>query len=227
VGEEIVMSHRTVYAEDAITWLTENNVLPNSSLVASMPDISEFPKFSLLEWKTWFFETATLILSRTPEDGVTIFYQSDIKFNGEWVDKGYLCQKAADQLGHALLWHKIVCRTKPGQTTFGRPAYAHLLCFSKSLRLNDMMKSTPDVIPELGDKTWERGMGLTTSLTIAKFILENSNTKMIINPFCGEGSMLAAANAMGLLAIGIERSPKRADKSRNLTISPDHKNWMH
>lgn len=218
--------NRTVYCEDALIWLSSKGILPNSSLVASMPDISEFPHLSSAEWKKWFTETASLILSSTPDDGVTIFYQSDIKDHGEWLDKGYLCQKAAENLGHALLWHKIVCRTTPGLATFGRPAYSHLLCFSKKLRLTDLSKSSPDVIPELGEKTWERGMGLSTSLFIAKFILEYTQTRIVINPFCGEGSMLAAANAMGLESIGIERSPKRAEKSRQLGITEDNKNWM-
>ena len=217
---------RTVYCEDALAWLSSNDILSSSSLVASMPDISEFPHFSPAEWKAWFTETASLILSRTPNEGVTIFYQSDIKNHGEWIDKGYLCQKAAENLGHALLWHKIVCRTAPGMATFGRPAYSHLLCFSKELRLTDLSKSSPDVIPELGEKTWERGMGLSTGLFIAKFILEQTKTRTVVNPFCGEGSMLAAANAIGLHAIGIERSPKRAEKSRHLGVTEDHKNWM-
>lgn len=218
--------NRIVYCEDALVWLLSQDVLPNSSLVASMPDISEFPHFDTFEWKTWFTETAELILSKTPEDGVTIFYQSDIKVQGEWFDKGYLCQKAAEKLGHRLLWHKIVCRTSPGIATFGRPSYSHLLCFSKKLRLTDLSKSSADVLPELGEKTWERGMGLATCLSIAKFILEQTQTKTVINPFCGEGSMLAAANALGLEAIGIERSPKRAEKSRRLGITEDYKNWM-
>jgi hypothetical protein len=224
------MPKRTVYCEDALTWLQnhdQNTNYSKYSFVASMPDISEFPKFSVSEWKTWFFDTASLILSRTPDEGVTIFYQSDIKLDGEWIDKGYLCQKAAEAQHSALLWHKIICRTTPGIATFGRPAYAHLLCFSKNLRLSDLSKSTADVIPDLGEKTWERGMGLSTCLAIAKFIQDNTDSTTLINPFCGEGSMLAAANSLGLDAIGIERSPKRAEKSRQLTLTPDHKNWMH
>jgi hypothetical protein len=38
--------------------------------------------------------------------------------------------------------------------------------------------------------------------------------------------MLATGNAMGLHTIGIERSPKRAEKARLLEVSGDLKNWM-
>ncbi len=216
---------RTIYCEDAIEWLKATPILSGCSIVASMPDVSEFPKFSLDQWKDWFIQTASLVMSRCPDEGVTLFYQSDIKVEGTWVDKGYLCQKAAEALGHALLWHKVVCRVPPGVITFGKPSYTHLLCFSKDLRAN-VAKSTADVIPEIGEKTWQRGMGLQACLFIAQFIAEQTSTRTIVHPFCGEGSMLAAANYMNLRAVGIERGVKRAKKAGQLNIARDGKSWV-
>ena len=220
-------SEREVICADALTWLESQTkeTLAGASLVASMPDISEFSNFTILEWKEWFTKTAALIMSRTPDDGVAVFYQSDIKFEGEWVDKGYLVQKAAHEQDLALLWHKIVCRVDPGIATFGKPAYSHILCFSKNIRLHDMSKSTPDVIADLGQKTWVRGMGLDNCLMITKFIKTQTSSKKIVHPFCGEGAILAAANFNGLVGLGIERSPKRAEKARTLKISTDKK-WI-
>ncbi len=218
------MSLREVFCQDAIEWLTQQKIIPHSSYLASLPDISEFPQYSLSEWKNWFIQTAGLILSRTPDSGVTLFFQSDIKHDGEWVDKGYLCQRAAEERGHKLLWHKIICRAPAGIATFGRPSYSHILCFSKNLKL-DMAKSTPDVLQDLGEKTWQRGMGLEACLMIGKFLSEQTQTTTLINPFCGEGSMLAAANAFNLNAIGIERSPKRATKAKELKLNLLQKSW--
>lgn len=217
---------RIVYCEDALVWLENSPVLDGCSLIASMPDISEFHGYTLESWKEWFINTAKLILSRTPLEGVTIFYQSDIKVDGAWVDKGFLCQKAAEALGHELLWHKIVCRINPGKTSFGRPAYSHVLCFSKALRIRDLSSSTPDVIPEIGEKTWERGMGLEACIMIGKFIAEQTTTKTLVHPFCGQGGMIAVANALGLSAIGIERSHKRAETARALTVNPSFQNFI-
>lgn len=219
------MNKRSVFCEDAVQWLETREVQSDCSLVSSMPDISEFPGSSLGDWKNWFVNTASLILSKTAPEGVTIFYQSDIKFEGTWVDKGYLCQKAAEALGHALLWHKIICRSPAGIATFGRPAYSHMLCFSKKLKV-DISKSTADVIPDLGDKTWQRGMGLEACLMAAKFIAEQTPSKIMINPFCGEGSMLAAASVYGFEGIGIERSPKRAEKARRLEVKKEKSGWV-
>jgi hypothetical protein len=54
-----------------------------------------------------------------------------VQVDGAWIDKGYLVQKAAEQTGHSLQWHKLVCRVPPGVATFGKPSYHHMLCFSK------------------------------------------------------------------------------------------------
>jgi hypothetical protein len=177
----------------------------------------------LVAWKTWFTQTAELILSKTHDQGVTLFFQSDIKIEGEWIDKAYLCQKAAENLGHAQIFHKIFCRVPPDVATKGRPSYSHLLCFAKKFRM-DVGRSTPDVVSKLGEKTWARGMGAEVSLSIAKFISKEVKSQTVVNPFCGEGSMLAAANVYGLKAIGIERSTKRAEKALLLSLNQE-KDW--
>ena len=217
---------RIVECGDAIEWLKSHDKFVGASLVASMPDISEFTNYTLAQWKEWFISTAALIMSRCPDDGVAIFYQSDIKYEGIWVDKAYLIQKAAESLGLEQLWHKVVCRVPAGIATFGKPSYSHILCFSKNLRIHDMTHSTPDVIADLGDKTWVRGMGLENCLMITKFIAVQTKSTRIVQPFCGEGSILAAANKHGLNALGIERSPKRAQQARILQISNDKK-WLN
>jgi hypothetical protein len=219
------MTYREVIVEDAITWLKRPKDTSHYSFVASLPDISEFPQFNLDQWKEWFVSTAELIFQNTSDDGIVLFFQSDIKWQGGWVDKGYLCQKAAEQHGCKLLWHKIICRSPAGTTTFGRPAYSHILCFSKKLTL-ETSESTPDVISEMGEKTWQRGMGLEACLMMAKFLSAKVPEHIIVNPFCGEGSMLAAVNAYGLSAIGIERSQKRAQKAKELTLNLDQKKWI-
>ncbi len=216
---------REVFQEDAIAWLERKNIQSGESYFASLPDISEFPEYSLEEWKSWFMKTASLILKKTADSDVVIFFQSDIKYQGHWVDKAYLCQRAAEETGHELLWHKIACRAPAGVTTFGRPAYSHLLCFSKGVRL-DPQTSTPDVLPEMGEKSWQRGIGLNPALLIARFIKETVGSQTLVNPFCGEGAMLACANHLGLQAIGIEKGKKRAQRARDIQISDDSSRWL-
>ncbi|MBC7690650.1 MAG: SAM-dependent methyltransferase [Methylotenera sp.] len=215
---------RTVHCEDALHWLKEREVLTGCSIITSMPDFSEFQSFSLPQWKEWFTQAASLILSRCPDDGVSIFFQSDIKEEGTWVDKGFLVQAAAAALGHELLWHKIVCRAPAGTITFGKPSYSHLLCFSRGLRA-EVARSTPDVLPETGEKNWIRGMGIDACFTACRHVLEETKTRTVVNPFCGQGSILAVAEFLGLNSIGIEKNAKRAERAKALTLTPSGRSW--
>jgi hypothetical protein len=103
--------------------------------MTSLPDASEPSPLSLAEWKGLFTRAAALVMQRGPPDGVAIFYQTDIKKAGAWVDKGYLVSQAAEEVGCELLWHRVMCRRPPGTVTFGRPAYSHGLCFSRGVRV--------------------------------------------------------------------------------------------
>ncbi len=210
-------SSRIVHHADALEWLRKQETLAGCSFITSLPDFTEFPHLSLEEWKQWFVSAAQLVLSRCPENGVVIFYQRDSKKDGVWIDKGYLCQKAAEHSGHALLWHKIICRAPPGNVTFGRPAYSHLLCFSKGLRA-DLSKSTVDVLPQAGAVTWTRGMGVNACTLACRFVLEHTETRTVVDPFCGHGTVLAVANELGLAAVGVELSRKRAEKAQELAM---------
>ena len=209
---------RVVHQQDALEWLRGQR-LRDCSLVASLPDCGEFPTLTLSQWASWFQEAAELVLRSCPEDGVTFFYQTDVKHEGRWIDKSYLCQKAAESAGHALLFHKIVCRCPPGCQTTGKPGYGHLLCFAAQLRA-DPSEASVDVIPERGESTWVRGMGRNVCELIARFVLKHTRTRTIVNPFCGEGLLLAVANSLGLDAVGIERSRKRALRAQKMEYAP-------
>jgi len=154
--------------------------------------------------------------SAAPES-VAIFFQTDVKRDGCWVDKSFLVQLGAQAAGVQLLWHKVVCRAPAGITTFGRPAYAHLLCFSKTLRLAPT-QSSPDVLPRLGEMTWARAMGIEACEATCRFLIEHTACRTVVDPFCGMGSILAVANAYGLDAIGVELSAKRAARARTLQL---------
>jgi tRNA/tmRNA/rRNA uracil-C5-methylase (TrmA/RlmC/RlmD family) len=41
---------------------------------------------------------------------------------------------------------------------------------------------------------------------------------VVVDPFCGVGTVLAVANTLGLGAIGVERNRKRAEEARALVV---------
>lgn len=206
---------RKVYCRDALPWLAEHRPLDGCSIITSLPDVSGLPHLSLSEWKLWFKNAAAETLASTPDEGVTIFYQSDIKVEGTWVDKSLLCHLAAEEEGSSLLWHKIVCRKEVGQAAFGRPGYSHMLCYSRGVR-DRIEQSYADVFASAGEMTWSQAMGWDACDFCCRYIQSHTNTRTIVDPFCGVGTALAAANARGLDAIGVELSRRRAKKARQL-----------
>jgi hypothetical protein len=211
---------RNVTCADALPGLEQNKPLSGCSLITSLPDVSSFPGWSLARWRDWFIGAAESCLLATPDEGVTIFYQTDIKVDGTWVDKAYLCQRAAENQRAALLWHKIACRKPAGQPSLGRPLYSHFLCCSRGVR--DVGRSPhPDVLPTTGEMTWSQAMGIEACQVACEYVRSNTPTRTIVDPFCGHGTVLAVANELGLDAIGIEIAKKRARKARNLRL--DHK----
>ena len=185
-----------------------------------MPYASEIPSLGYEGWRTWFSDTAAQICSVIADDAVAVFYQTDVKRDdGTWVDKSFLVARGADAAGAACLWHKVICRAPAGMTTFGRPAYAHLQCFSRKRRL-EKAQSFADVLPTLGEMTWARAMGRDACEAIATFLTRHTATRTVVDPFCGVGTMLAVANDHGLDAIGVELSAKRAEKARTLRLKP-------
>ncbi|MGC4089080.1 MAG: hypothetical protein QM756_14595 [Polyangiaceae bacterium] len=214
---EIPAPSRVVHHADGPSWLRTTDFTREHALVTSLPDVSEIPRLSFDAWRSWFIETAELVCERTAPEAVAIFFQTDVKRDGCWVDKSFLVQQGAERAGSRLLWRKVVCRAPAGTTTFGRPAYAHMLCFSRELRLQPA-QSFADVIPELGEMPWARAMGTRACLEACKFLRAHTPCRIVVDPFCGIGTLLAVANQQGLDAVGVEISGKRARRARTLEL---------
>ncbi len=212
---------REVFCEDALHWLEARGTLEGCSIITSLPDVSELPHLGLEGWRAWFIDAARRVLRACPDDGVAIFYQSDIKKDDVWIDKGFLCSLAAHEEGRHTLFHKVVCRRPPGTATFGRATWSHLLCFSRGVRLAPAV-ALPDVLPDPGEANWTRGMGAAACRLACSFVLKNTKSRTIVDPFCGRGMVLAVANQMELDAIGVELSAKRARQARTL-VAPEKK----
>ena len=212
---------RIVHQADALAWLRAREHLAGGSVVTSLPDAAELPGLDLAAWTRWFVETATLVIDAVPDEGVAIFFQSDVKRGGTWIDKGALVQRAADATGARLLFHKIVCRKPPGAVTFGRASYSHLLGYSRAIRPRPE-RATADVLPDAGFRPGTKSMGAKACLDACRFVVSETPTRTIVDPFCGHGTALAVANALGLDAIGVDVSARMCKKARALTLDLAH-----
>jgi hypothetical protein len=209
---------REVHQADALAWLRARGPLPGASAVTSLPDLSEVPALGFEAWTAWFQEAAELVMRSVPE-GAAIFFQSDIRHAGLWVDKGALVMRAAERAGVGLLFHRIVCRKPPGTLTFGRATYAHLLGFARALRPNAKMSTRADVLPDGGPVAGRKAMGQLAALEACRFVRDETPTRLVVDPFCGWGTALAAANALGLDAIGVDLSTRMCRRARALTFA--------
>ncbi|HVY30755.1 MAG TPA: hypothetical protein VHB79_29550 [Polyangiaceae bacterium] len=211
---------RVVVQAEARAWLRANPAQPTDAVVTSLPDISELPELGpgLSGWQNWFVETAGELLCWTAPGMPCLFFQSDVRHHGRWIDKSYLVQKAAEQAGATLVFHKIVCRHAPGTLTQGRASYSHLLALVRGAELIPR-KPSADVLPDAGAMSWSRAMGARACEAACRFLLAETPARRVVDPFCGKGSVLAIANALGLDALGVELSAKRCRAARKLTAA--------
>ncbi len=191
---------RTVICREALAWLEEQTVL-EGHVIASLPDITEVdleawrrqqacdqpnPKRdsnnagqnqTVTIYRNWYRDTVALILSRLAPRAVAIFYMSDGRHDGSWLDKSYIAQQAAEASECHLLFHKIalfdsdlaaLSRTQ-GK---GRPKYSHLLAFCHTACADESWfdaAGTPDIFAR-GEMDWARAMGDAACVTACALV---------------------------------------------------------
>jgi hypothetical protein len=206
---------RVVHNADAIAWLRQQGRLQGASVITSLPDVSEV-NLKLEDWRPWFEDAAALVMQSIDPQCAAIFFQSDIKHAGQWIDKGALVARAAERVGLGMLFHKIVCRRPPGFAGFGRASYAHMLGFASWPLLEKHARI--DVLPDGGSKPGVKSMGVKACQDACQFVLDETPTRLVVDPFCGFGTVLAVANALGLDAVGVDLAPRMCRHARELQV---------
>ncbi len=207
---------REVVCADAIPWMAERGRIDGGCAVTSLPDVSEVG-VTLEVWRSWFSGAVRLVVDAVPDESAALFFQSDIKRDGEWIDKGAMVIRAAQDAGARVLFHKIVLRRPAGMLTTGRPGFTHFIAVSRALKCPDVLP-IPDVIADAGEQKWVRAMGVRAAGQAVRFAREVVGANVVVDPFCGVGTVLAAANAVGLDALGVEKNRKRAEEARALVV---------
>jgi hypothetical protein len=198
---------------DGLEWMRVQAAAPGTSVITSLPDLSELPELSFEAWQRWFIDAARSVLRRVPATDMAIFYQSDVLHERRWVSKSHLVMQAADAEAARLVWHKIVCRRPAGTSTWGRASYSHMLCFTRG-EVPAVLAASPDVLPDAGSTTWARGMGAAAGELACHYLQKHTQTRKIVDPFCGRGGVLAVASTLGFEVIGVELSKKRCRAAR-------------
>lgn len=61
-------------------------------------------------------------------------------------------------------------------------------------------------------------MGLNACEEACRWLLFNTQSRTVVDPFCGRGSVLAMANKLGFAAVGVDLSAKRCSLARRLVL---------
>ena len=72
--------------------------------------------------------------------------------------------------------------------------------------------------PDGGFQPGAKSMGVLACLDACRFVLNETPTRTIVDPFCGWGTVLAVANSLGLDAIGVDLSARMCKRARRLTV---------
>jgi hypothetical protein len=81
--------------------------------------------------------------------------------------------------------------------------------------------ATADVLGDAGFMPGAKSMGVRACLEACRFVLAETVSRTIVDPFCGFGTVLAVANALGLDAVGVDRSARMCRKASSLRIALD------
>ena len=216
---------RTVHCAEALAWLEEQESLPN--VLTSLPDITEIagPPLNVRDAQTYreFLVTTTALITRKLRPGcVALFCQTNSLFAGTLIDKAHCLTAGALSVGAPQLWHKILLRSDVGTIKPGKlPGWSSLLAYASPLDAGDTQlhargPAFPDVFHR-GDTAWSRAIGVDAALAACKFIKGRGGDE-VLDMFCGTGTVLAAANHIGLSAVGVDLSPKRVRHAKVMEL---------
>lgn len=200
---------REIVCDDAHNWLKNNK--NNLAIITSLPDMEEV-RLDKNNWISWIKDTCLLLSESLNENGIIFFYQTDRKYKGEVIDKKSIISNVFFRLGYKNIFSKIVLKQEPNTINLFRPTYTNLFAFSKNVKSG---KTTADVI-HAGKMIYKNAMGLNACRVSIDFIKTKIDTDTIIDPFCGQGSVLKISNDMGFNSIGVEILKEQCDKAKKL-----------
>jgi hypothetical protein len=201
-----------IVCADSFEWLPANR--DQGSIVTSLPDASEIGIEDLNKYEKWVRRAATECFLSASEGCPVIFIQTDRRKGGRQFSKANLLMNIAQELGWFLLWHKIELSAEVGKSSLYRPTFRHMLCFGRGKM--SAGQATPDVIPP-SKRLYDMAFGFAAARVAVEFCKKFSNG--VLDPFCGYGTTLHAAEELGMDSVGVDIDQKVCEVAKKSDIS--------
>eukprot|EP00277_Geminigera_cryophila_P027642 CAMPEP_0179470130 /NCGR_PEP_ID=MMETSP0799-20121207/50640_1 /TAXON_ID=46947 /ORGANISM="Geminigera cryophila, Strain CCMP2564" /LENGTH=132 /DNA_ID=CAMNT_0021276993 /DNA_START=126 /DNA_END=524 /DNA_ORIENTATION=- len=65
---------------------------------------------------------------------------------------------------------------------------------------------------------WSKAIGVDAAILGARFLKERMGVQCVVDPFCGTGTILAAANILGMDAVGVDLSLAKTQRALRLCL---------
>ena len=203
---------RQIIVADSLIWLKKQKNIPN--VITGICDLDE-TNMNMKDYLIFFKQVATLIFKNLSKNGYAIFMQTDRKYNKEWIDKSSILTNIALENGLKLVWHKIILNRDVGKIDLFRPTYSHMLCYTYE---GTSGAATTDVI-NVSKRLYKNATPINAAKIALEFVKKyNTISSDIIDPFVGQGTIVALANKMNMNAIGIDIDSEQAKKAENYYI---------
>lgn len=198
--------------------------------VVGIPDSAEIePRPSLVNYIKLLNQFSEAIFDASDKNSIFFFLQTD-KYSKEppmWIDKMlYISQVAMKHKFYPFCKKIIINDFK--QNDSSRSTYTNLYGFmriDKSV-YNKNREFMKDELLYNGNKTWINGFAVNAVDLCVSFIKRNSKVKdyYVVDPFIGQGSLLAVCDLYGIKSIGIDIEEEKVKVAKELKISRDQLN---
>lgn len=203
----------------------KNNEKTTFHYIVGIPDSAEIePRPSLVEYLQLINDFCQTIFDASDKNSIFFFLQTD-KYNREppiWIDKMFYITSVAARNGFYPFSKKIIINDFKSNDS-SRSVYTNLYGFMKIDKTvykknREFMK---DELLYNGSKTWINGFAINAVDLCVRFIKKNSKSRdyYIVDPFIGQGSLLAVCDLHKIRSIGIDIEEEKVEVARELTIT--------
>jgi hypothetical protein len=181
-------------------------------IITSLPDMEEIGLKNIPDYYHWMEKACDTLIGTLSQKGIIFFYQTNRKYQGTVIDKNQLITTKFFMAGYSKVFEKIVLRQAPDTVDRYRPTYTNLFAFSETLKAH---QPTPDVIYR-GEMLYKNAMGMNAIKVCLDYVREHVECRLVLDPFCGQGSVLKVANDYGYDSIGIDILPEQCEIAKNI-----------